>query len=636
MKFIHPSKNIASVILLTVFTACFFKSQAQTLEMPDYVQKAYQKGTHLMNGKPGKNYWQNHGTYNIAVTANPPDRNIRGTEKITYYNNSPDTLKQLVMRLVQNIHKRGAGRNPNSNRDTLSNGTVIDRFTVNGTAQTLPDNVGHYTWQNVDLNKPLLPHDSVKLTVDWHYYISPQKGREGIIDSTTFFLAYYYPRVSVYDDYNGWDRLDFTGGREFYNDFNNYTFQVTVPKNYIVWATGTLQNPNEVLKPEYARRLNQSMSADSVLHIATKNELEKNLVTAQNQTNTWKWRANDITDVTVALSNHFDWDASSTLVDEATHRRASVQAAYNDTAADFHQMVRYGQHALNWFSKNLPGIPYPFPKTTIVQGYAGMEYPMMVNDETYPDTTFSRFVAEHEIAHTWFPFYMGINESSYGFMDEGWATTLEYLIGQVDLGKTKASENYKQFRVNRWIKNPHIKEVQAPIVTRGELTSGRILGDNEYGKPSLAYLALKDLLGDELFKKSLQEFMGRWHGKHPIPWDYFYSMSNASGKNLDWFWNNWFFSNYYIDLAVQKAEKTAKGYNLIIDNVGGFAIPFDVTVTYADGSTQTIHQTPEVWQKNQKQASMLLLSAKKLRSVSVDGGIFMDADTSNNNLAIIQ
>lgn len=620
------------LIVLTVFTILFLESKAQNLSMPDDITKAYQKGTHLTNGKPGKNYWQNHGNYKISVTALPPDRQIRGTEEITYFNNSPDTLKQLVMRIIQNIHKR-ASRNPNSKLDTLSNGTVIDKFAVNGQTKALPDNPGHFTWQNVDLDKPLLPHDSIKINVNWHYFISPQKGREGIIDSTTYFLAYYYPRVSVYDDYNGWDRLDFTGGREFYNDFNNYTFQVTVPKNYVVWATGTLQNPTAVLQPAYAKRLNESMTSDEIFNIATKTEMLNKQVTAQNQTNTWKWKADYITDVTVALSDHFAWDAGSTIVDEKTKRRASVQAAYNDTARDFHQMVKFGKHSLNWFSANWPGVPYPFPKTTIVQGYADMEYPMMVNDGSEEDPAFSQFVAEHEIAHTWFPFYMGINESSYGFMDEGWATTLEYLIGQVDLGKEKAAENYKQFRVNRWIKNPSIKTAQQPITMRGELQS-RGLGDNEYGKPSLAYLALKDLLGDELFRKSLHEFMDRWHGKHPIPWDFFYSMSNASGKNLDWFWNNWFFSTNYIDLSIQKLDQTKKGYNLMVDNIGGFAVPFDVKVAYADGSTQTFHQTPEVWIKDQKQTSVLLLSTKKIASVTLDGGIWMDADTSNNTFTV--
>ena len=140
---------------------------------------------------------------------------------------------------------------------------------------------------------------------------------------------------------------------------------------------------------------------------------------------------------------------------------ASVQAAYNDTSADYHRMVQYGRHALDWLSHNWPGVPYPYEKTTVVQGFAGMEYPMMANDESYPDTVFSRFVAEHEIAHTYFPFYMGINETRYAFMDEGWATTFEYLVGQVDLGPEKAVSFFQQFRVAAWASDPSPLEESA-------------------------------------------------------------------------------------------------------------------------------------------------------------------------------
>jgi len=142
------------------------------------------------------------------------------------------------------------------------------------------------------------------------------------------------------------------------------------------------------------------------------------------------------------------------------------------------------------------------------------------------------------------------------------------------------------------------------------------------------------MLVDDEFKKTLHVFMDRWHGKHPIPWDYFYSINNASGKNLNWFWNNWFFSTNYIDLSIQKLNPVKKGYDLIIDNIGGFAVPFDVVITYTDGTNQIIHQTPEIWHKDQKQASILLLSAKKTASVSINGGIWMDADVSNNKLAV--
>ena len=153
------------------------------------------------------------------------------------------------------------------------------------------------------------------------------RGREGVIDSTSFYLAYFYPRVSVYDDYNGWDRLEFLDAQEFYNDFNDYTLNVTVPKNFIVWATGTLQNPNQVLQPEYAARLEKSLTSDSTIHVATVRTWPKK-TSPRKMKNTWTWKATNISDVAVGISDHYDWDAASVLVDDATNRRASMQAAF--------------------------------------------------------------------------------------------------------------------------------------------------------------------------------------------------------------------------------------------------------------------------------------------------------------------
>lgn len=289
-------------------------------------------------------------------------------------------------------------------------------------------------------------------------------------------------------------------------------------------------------------------------------------------------------------------------------------------------MVGFGRHALDWLSHNYPGVPYPFQKTTIVQGFADMEYPMMVNDNTTPDTVFSRFVAEHEIAHSWFPFYMGINETRFAYMDEGWATTFELLIGRSDLGKERAESFYKQFRVNYYTYDPSFTE-DLPVITPTDALTGSAYGNNAYGKPSLAYLAVKDLLGDDLFKKCLHTYMDRWHGKHPIPWDFFYSFNDASGKNLNWFWNNWFFSYNYLDLAIDKVD----GKQAQIRNIGGFAIPFDLVITYADGSTLRTHQTPAVWTANQSMTTITLPdSGKKIQSILVDNGIYVDADASNN------
>ncbi len=160
--------------------------------------------------------------------------------------------------------------------------------------------------------------------------------------------------------------------------------------------------------------------------------------------------------------------------------------------------------------------------------------------------------------------------------------------------------------------------------------TGRGFGDNEYGKAALGYLALKDLLGDELFKKSLHEFISRWNGKHPQPWDMFNSFNSASGRDLNWFFNNWFFTNGYIDLAVGNVAPSDGGYTLTIKNIGGFDAPVDVVVNYDDGTKEMLHQTPGIWFKNQQEATINISTKKKINSLTLDGGVFMDADITNN------
>lgn len=617
---------------IILFIPCLlfvFSGFSQDLYHPRDIKQAYQNKTRSMTGKPGENYWQNKGVYDIHVTVNPPNRTVHGKETITYTNNSPDTLKVLNFKLILNNHKPGAARLRQANPDFLTSGTHIDKFSENGKEAEWKDkNDG--TNKVIKLENPLPPHQSIDLAIEWHYDVSVQSGREGAIDSTTFYLAYFYPRVAVYDDYEGWDTMTFTGSQEFYNDFNDYTFSVTVPKNYIVWATGDLLNPDEVLQKKYAKKLKESMESDSVIRIATPEDLKAKQITQQNETNTWKWKADDITDVALAISNHYNWDGGSVVVDKNTGRRASVQAAYNDDAEDFHKMVEYGKHALHWFSNNYPGVPYPFQKSTIVRGFADMEYPMMVNDNSTPDPKFSRFVVEHEIAHSYFPFYMGINETRYGFMDEGWATALEHLIGIADLGKEAAVKAFQQFRVNFWIHDKN-QEEDIPIVTPANMLSGRGLGNNEYGKAALGYLALKDLLGDQLFLKALHGYMERWHGKHPIPWDFFYSINDVSGQNLNWFWNSWYFSNNYIDLGITGAEQKKKQLTVTLQNLGGMPAPVDIIVTMKNGDTKTFHQTPKIWASDLHKASVTLDGVKNVTKVELNGGIFMDADMSNNN-----
>jgi len=615
------------LVISFVFLIFLINIGAQELYMPRNVKMAFENGTRSMDGKPGPKYWQNTADYNIKVSLNPKTAVVTGSEEIVYNNNSPYKIGRPTIRLEMNIHRFGVVRDGGASPDYMTDGVTIDEFKENGVVTKWRNQRG--TAHTIRLTKKVAPGGTVKLSFRWHYTLAKGHGREGIIHKDSFFLAYFYPRVAVFDDIDGWDRKPFTDRHEFYNDFNNYVFEVTAPKNYVVWATGDLQNPEEVLKPKIAKRLRDSFTSNDVIHVATYDEMTKGAVTLQKEMLTWKWKADNISDVTLAVSNNYIWDAGSTVVDKSTGRRASVQSAYNKEAKDFKRMVEYGKHALSWSSANLPGVPYPFNKTTIVRGFGDMEYPMMVNDSSFSNPIFARFVVEHEILHTWFPFYMGINERRYGFMDEGWTTAFELLIGRADLGNKQAEDLFKQFRVYGWAKNPSASS-DIPIITPGDSVTGPATGHNQYGKAAVAYHAVKDILGDEVFKKSLHEFMSRWHGKHPLPWDMFNSFNDASGQNLNWFFQGWFFSNGYIDVGIDGASPTRGGYKVNLKNVGGFPTPVNLVATFTDGSTKSFHKTPAIWKKNHKKTSVDIFTSKPVKSIKLEHGIFVDPNNKND------
>ena len=263
---------LKKIIVLTFLTLAASLGSAQELYIPRDVKQAYKNKTRSPHGAPGDKYWQNKASYNIKLQVAPPNRTITGKEDIIYTNNSPDTLKVLNFKLYINEHKPGASRLGQASADYLTSGIHIDNYQENGTSKVW-DGHNDGTNKRIKLDKPLVPKEQVKLVIDWHYEMSEESGREGAIDSTTYFLAYFYPRIAVYDDYQGWDTMTFTGSQEFYNDFNDYTFEVTVPKNYIVWATGDLLNPEEVLQKEYAERLKRSMTSDDVVQITNQKDL---------------------------------------------------------------------------------------------------------------------------------------------------------------------------------------------------------------------------------------------------------------------------------------------------------------------------------------------------------------------------
>lgn len=621
------------VLLFLTLVSLSSQVFGQQLFMPRNVKQAFAAGTRSMDGKPGPRYFQNKSTHNIRVSVTPPNRRVSGSEDIIYKNNSPAPLPVVVLRFEANVHAPVAMRERPVEPQALSTSVRVTEFAEDGKVRPwvpLMDEDGS-TVNAIRLAKPLAPGGTVTLSFKWNYDLVEKSDRDGAIDATTFYLAYFYPRIAVLDDIEDWDQTPHMLGHEFFGEFNDYNVEVTVPKNYLVWGTGDLTNIDQVLQPSAAERLKKSFTSDDVINIANVEDLRSGKVTVQTDTTTWKWKADNVTDVAFALSDHYIWDAGSFVVDTKTGRRASAQAAYDAPSKNFANMVKYIKSSLDFGSNDWPGVPYPYPKMTVVRGFADMEYPMMANDSSQEDADMQHFIAAHEILHTYFPFYMGINERRYSFMEEGWTTAFEYLFNSKRFGTAKADSLFQNFRVRGWIGNLS-SDADIPIMTPEDALSGISSGysNNKYGRAALGYLALKDLLGDAEFRKGLHGFINNWNGKHPTPWDMFNSFNSATGKDLNWFFNAWFFTYGYIDHAVAGVATSANGSAVTIKNLGGFPAPVNVVVTYVDGTTETLHQTPAIWQTNINEATVNLSSAKAVKAVVLNGGIFMDANPRDN------
>lgn len=610
------------------------------LPMPRYIAPAYTTlGTRNADGTPGPNYWQNHSVHDIAIEVAPPGRTVTGTQTITYTNNSPNPLPMVVVRLYQNSRLPEAMREENRTADFLTDGIQIEEFSVNGQVipwSTFDAILPFETVKLVPLPQPLMPGESATFAFKWHYDLGLEYNREGVFDPTTFFIGYFFPRISTYSDTDagllpGWDLEEYTyrSGRELHNDFADFNYSVTVPKNFLVWATGELQNPDEVLQPDAAQRLLASRTSDEIVTIASPDDLQQGLITAQTDTVTWQWKAENISDVALGVSDHYVWDAGSVVADPATDRRVSVHAAYGEEFTDFATMAQDIKDIVASVSSEWPGVPWPFSHAIVFVGGGDEEFPMMANDG--PDAgegRTERFIAAHELLHSYFPFYMGIDERRYPFMDEGWTTAFEYMFNLEDIGQEAADALFIKMRSGNLVK-PYPGE-EIPIIVPADATRGMVTGQDGYVKPALAYLALKEYMGDEAFKTSLHAFIDRWHGKRPLPWDMFNTFNDTSDQDLNWFFRNWFFESNYLDIALGDVQAVDGGYAIQVQNVGGAAIPFDVKVVYADDSEESFRQGPGVWQDSPAETTVTITTDKELKSVTLDGGIFVDGNVADN------
>lgn len=615
------TRTFLSVLFVLATAAAFTQA---TLPMPLNLKTAYDKGTRSMNGQPGTKYWQNHATYDIHVNFDPATRLISGTEQIVYTNNSPDTLREIVFKLYPNIYKKGSSRLMDIRDSDATDGVQIKTITVNN--EPLAQKNYRIDATNMSVrSKTVLPGATISFNIVYSYTLNKQSHiRTGEVEDGAYFIAYYFPRIAVYDDIDGWNRFPYLGTQEFYNDFCDFKTSITVPGNYIVWATGDLKNAAEVLENKFLQRLQQAEMKDDYITIIDSTDLTEGNITRRDSLHTWVFDAKHVTDAVFALSDHYMWQSSSLVVDKATGRRTRVDAVFNAKHKDYFHVVADARKTVESMSYHFPKWPYPYNHETVFDGLDQMEYPMMVNDNPIEDRAESIELTDHEIFHTMFPFYMGINETKYGWMDEGWATIGEWLISPM-IDSTIVDE----YGVAGYERAAG-KEVDLPIVTLTTQETGTTMFINSYPKPAMGYLYVKDMLGDDLFYKGLHNYFRNWNGKHPIPYDFFYSMNEGCGKNLDWFWKRWFFDNGVPDLAIAKVVEKGKQKQITVQAKGSKPVPVDITIEYKDGSQEKIHRSIAAWEKGNTSIVILTNSSGKIRSVKLGSTYVPDVDKKDN------
>jgi len=611
-------------LLLTLIFCWTTIAYAQnTLPVPVNIKAAYNKGTRSTDGRPGKNYWQNDADYSIKISFNPATRNLDGTVSIDYTNNSPDTLNQVWFKLYPNLFKKGSIRSMPIRPEDVTDGVKIAQLSSNGLKQdsTKFDIEG----TNMVLSARVAPGQKIHFDITYSYNLNKTSPiRTGQVDTGAFFIAYFFPRVAVYDDIDGWNKNPYRGTEEFYNDFSHFNAEITVPGNYQVWATGDLTNASEVYTDRYVKRIADASLSDKVTDIITEAEMHAGGIAKNNPTNTWKFEADNVTDFAFAISNHYVWKASSLVVDPKTNRRTRVDAVFNPAHEDYLEVINYARKTVEAMSYTFPKWPYPYPHETVFDGLDQMEYPMMVNDNPEEKAADGIELTDHEIFHTMFPFYMGINETKYGWMDEGWATIGEWIISPIIDPTLTDTFGVPQYEAVAG------KDADQPIITLTTQLSGPSFESDSYGKPGLGYFYVRDLLGDSLFTKALHYYIEQWHGKHPMPYDFFNCMNIGSGQNLNWFWKSWFFDGGVPDLAIGRVTHLGDEYTIVVANEGEKPIPVNLNLYYKDGTIQLIHRTIEVWKTGSKDVTIKLHTHKRLQKITLGSTYDPDINKDNN------
>jgi hypothetical protein len=552
--------------------------------------------TRTASGAPGAQYWQQRADYRIKVKLDEQRRRLTATQSITYMNRSPDTLNYIWLQLDQNIFKDNSisrrsevAANSGTRRDSVGSGDSLS-FAAMRRHQAFEDTEYGYemspvrdaagrvlrttvndTMMRIDLPTPLRPGTSIEINFEWQSNIvneaaiGARGGYEHFpkTDTYQFFLAQWFPRLVAYTDYTGWQHKQFLGRGEFTLEFGDYDVELTVPADHIVASTGVLQNSDAVLTAQQRARLKQAETAKQPVFIVTPAEALANEKAGTGDVRTWRFKAENVRDFAWASSRKYIWDAMGYRQDDAKRPFVMAMSFYPNEGEPI--WSRYSTHAvihtMDVYSRF--SFPYPYPVAISVNSWerGGMEYPMITfngyrptSDEKTGKLTYSRNtkygligVIIHEVGHIYFPMVVNSDERQWTWMDEGLNTFLEYIA------ELEWEEKFPTFgdktNVLDFITDYMQSNDQVPIMTNSDTIVQ--FGPNAYSKPAAALSVLREaVMGRELFDHAFREYSNRWKFKRPTPADFFRTMEDASGVDLDWFWRGWFYGTDHVDVAV--------------------------------------------------------------------------------------
>ena len=530
------------------------------------------------SGAPGHDYWQQRADYDIRVKLDDVARRIDGEERITYFNNSPDVLRYVWLQLDQNQSAK------DSDAELIREAKLADRMTFDQVRKLEPEFDGGFrigkvadasgkpltytinkTMMRVELPQPLQPGGKFTFDVAWWYPINDRikyGGRSGYEyfeedDNCLYTIAQFYPRMVVYSDETGWQHKQFLGAGEFTLNFGNYTVAITLPADHVVASTGELQNPKEVLTAEQRARLTRAWSSDTPVMVVSEEEARKNEPSRSKAQKTWVFKAENVRDFAWASSRKFLWDAMGVNVGA---KRVWAMSYYPKEGNPLWEQFSTKAVAQTLLTYSKHTIDYPYPVAISVHSkWIGMEYPMICfnggrpePDGTYTDRTKYGMISViiHEVGHNFFPMIINSDERQWTWMDEGLNTFCQYLT------EKEWDRNYPTRRGSARDIREYMagdKSRMSPIMTNSE--SIWKFGDNAYGKPATALNILREtVMGRELFDYAFKEYARRWAFRHPSPADFFRTMEDASGVDLDWFWRGWFYTTDHVDFALEQVR----------------------------------------------------------------------------------